>query len=66
MGKNVDQSRDRTDQPEQRRNAYNDFENDETFFQAHHLVTRTRLDRFHIFGARSAQMLQRHANDPRE
>src|SRR6266487_1325633 len=62
--KNMHQSRDRADQTEQWCNAYNDFENDETFFQAHHLVACTRLDRFHIFRTRSAQMLQGHANDP--
>src|SRR5256886_13401614 len=66
MGKYMHQSRDRADQTEQWRNADNDFENDEAPFQAHHLMTGTRLNGLHVFGTRSAQMLQRHATDPRQ
>jgi hypothetical protein len=62
----VHQPGDRADQAEQWCNPDNDFENDEAFFQPHHLVTRTRLNRFHIFRAWAAQILQRHASDPRK
>ena len=60
------QTRNRPDQPEQRRNAHNDFKNDETSLQPHHLVTRTGLHHFNIFRTRPAQMLQRHASDSRQ
>jgi hypothetical protein len=65
MGKNMHQSRNRADQTQQGRNAYDDFENNETLFKAHHLVTRTRLNYFHGFRTRPAQILQRDTRDPR-
>src|SRR6266480_3237991 len=40
MGKNVHQTRNCSDQTEQRCNTYDDFKNDETPFQPHHLVSR--------------------------
>src|SRR5947199_3107117 len=65
MGKNMYQSRNGADQPQERRNAYNHFKNDQTFFEPHHLVPRTCLNYFHVFRTRPAQILQRDTSDAR-
>src|SRR6266481_6496325 len=66
MGKYMHQSRHRADQTEQRSDAYDDFKNNEAPFQPNHLVTRTRLDRFDVFGTRRSQILQGHTSNPRQ
>src|SRR5213080_1974567 len=66
MGENMHESRDGTDQSEQRSDADDNFKDDETSFQAHHLVAGTSLDRFDVFRTRPSQILQRHTSDPRQ
>ena len=59
MRENVHQPGHSANQAEQWRNSHNDFENDETSLQSHHLVTRTGLHHFNIFRPRPAHVLQR-------
>src|SRR6266496_2813663 len=66
MRKNVNQTRDRTDQTDQWRDPGDHFENDEPFLQANHFVAGARFHHFHVLRTWSAQVLERHPRDPRE
>jgi hypothetical protein len=65
-GENVYQTRHRSDQTNQGRDADDDFQDDNALLQPNHLMPRARLHRLNIFRAWPTQMRQRHPNNSRQ